>query len=111
MNPITSSEYFEECQSIAREITKECEGNEEEISDQLHQTIDGHQWIIYTYYNAQVLMHSKNDGAYFENYGPLEAKDFSEAMAKMAFAAFHQDVSEELSAALEWYEQEKEQDK
>jgi hypothetical protein len=110
MEPITLSEYVDECKAIARTITKECEGDEDRIQDKLHEEIDGHQWIIYTYYNLQVLTHSDNDGAYFDNFGPLEAKDFSDAVLKMAFAAFYQDVQERLSDALEWYNGQKKAD-
>lgn len=103
MDPITLQEYVTECKNVARSITEECEGDEECIQDRLHEEIDQHEWITFTYYNLQVLTHSRNDGAYFDNFGPLKATGFSDAMAKMAYAAFYQDVSEELSDALESY--------
>ena len=103
MDPISLAEYAAECKSIAQELVKECEGDEKRISDSLHNAIDGHQWIIYTYYNCQVLTHSRNDNAYFKNFGPLTADSFSDAVAKMAFAALEADVQAELSDALEAY--------
>jgi len=105
MEPITLQEYAAECKAVAKAIVEECEGNEDDFHDRLHEEIDSHQWIIYTYYNLQVLTHSRNDGAYFDNFGPLTADGFSDAMVKMAFAAFYQDVSEELSEALTEYEE------
>lgn len=103
MNPISLAEYAAECTAIAREIVEECEGDEDTINDRLHETVDGHQWIIYTYYNAQVLTHSRNKDAYFENFGKLEVESYSDAMAKMAYAALEADVRAELDSALEWY--------
>jgi hypothetical protein len=98
-----SSEYYNECRRIAEECVKEAEGDQERAQDLTHEAVDGHQWIIYTYYNAQVLQHSRNDDAYFENFGPLEATGYSDAMAKMAYAAMHQDVMECLDDAIEAY--------
>lgn len=103
MEPITLQEYANECRAIADNIVEECAGDEEQINDRLHETIDSHQWIIYTYYNLQVLTHSRNDGAYFDEFGALQADGFSDAMAKMAFAALEADVHEELDGALERY--------
>lgn len=103
MNSITQAEYYSECQSIATETVKECEGNEESIQDQLHEAVDGHQWIIYTFYNLQVLQHSRNENAYFDDFGPLVADDFSSCMAKLAYAALMADVQEYLSDALSAY--------
>lgn len=107
MEPITAAEYFTECQAIARELVQECEGDEEQIQNRLHETIDGHQWIIYTYYNLQVLAHSKNENAYFDAFGKLETEDFSSTMARLAFCALEADVHEEIPEALSAYQAEK----
>lgn len=99
---ITDRDYWKEVQNIKKEALREYKdwGRDtdpnEWLSDWLHQTIDGHQWIIYTWYNTQVLTHSRNDDAYFENYGPLEADGFSDAVQKMAFAAFYEDVMQDI---------------
>lgn len=106
MESITLSQYANECSDIARDIVDECQGDEERIQDRLHETIDGHQWIIYTYYALQILSHTKNDDAYFDDFGPLTADGFSDAVTKMAFAAFMRDVQEDIPEALERWRKE-----
>lgn len=106
MEPITLQQYANECSDIARELVDECNADEEQMQDRLHETIDGHQWIIYTFHNMQVLQHSKNEDAYFDDFGTLTAESFSDAMVKMAFAAFMRDVQEEIPEALERWRKE-----
>ena len=107
MDNITQAEYFKECRAIATEIVKECDGDEETIQDKLHETIKGHQWIIYTFYNLQVLTHSRNENAYFDEFGvSLDTADFSSTMAKLAYFSMMTDVQYELSEALESYKAE-----
>ena len=82
-NIASGREYYDEIASLAADIVKEAEGDRETAFDRAHETVDGHQWIIYTRYNAQVLDHSSNESAHFDNFGPLEADSYSDAMAKM----------------------------
>jgi hypothetical protein len=102
---ITEREYWSEVKAIQKNLLDEYkqEGADtdpnEWVNDRMHETIDGHQWIIYTYYNTQVLTHSKNDDAYFEEFGPLEATGFSDAVAKMAYAALYADVMDDFDLA------------
>ena len=99
-------EYYKEISALAKQIAEEVEGDTDRASDLAHEIMDGHQWIIYTYYNLQVLEHSRNESAYFENCGSLDADSYCDAMAKMAFAAMLQDVYEELQDACEaWLEE------
>lgn len=104
MEPITSSEYYTECESIAREAVQEANGDRDTAYDHLHQDVDGHRWIIYTYYHTQILTHSQHDNAYFEDFGPLEAESFSDATLKMAYAAMLRDCTDYLETALDEYE-------
>ena len=43
------AEYREEIRSLAAEAIAECDGDRERIDDWLHETIDGHEWVIYTF--------------------------------------------------------------
>lgn len=104
MERIESHEYFAQCEAIAREAVKEAEGDREQAHERATESIGGHQWMIYTYYFAQVLDHSSNENAYFEDFGPLEADGYMDAMGKMAYAAFSRDVFEYLETALDEYE-------
>jgi hypothetical protein len=105
MERFTSEEYYAQCRAIAEECCEEAEGDENDAADKVHEVVDGHEWIIYTFYNGIVLEHSRNDGAHFENFGPLEADGYSDAMVKMAYAAMSQDVMEYLSEACEAYQE------
>ena len=55
MEDITRHEYWTEVASIAKTVTEEARADADDIIDRLHETIDSHQWVIYTFYNMQVL--------------------------------------------------------
>jgi hypothetical protein len=99
--PISQKEYWDDIHGIAKDAVEEGwaqagkdadEPDEEAIREYVQQTIDGHQWIIYYGYPAEVLSHTENKNAYFEDFGPLESKDADDALAKMAYAAMERDV-------------------
>jgi hypothetical protein len=55
------SEYHAEIRSLAEEYGKQPEDTRE---DWLHETIDGHEWIIYTWQARCVLVATDNPDAY-----------------------------------------------
>jgi hypothetical protein len=90
MDNITSQEYWAEIQSIAAECAQA-----DEPRDAVHEACDQHQWITYTFYNLQVLQHSRNESAYFDENGRSpETTDFSTLTAVLACWAMLQDVHE-----------------
>ncbi len=111
----SSSEYFTECEDIAKTIAQECvteaEGNrpdaEDLVHDKLHEAIDGHQWIIYYSANDCVLRHTSNDEAWTNCYGAEDIgklvieKGMDGARTVQAFFAMEADVREYLSDAME----------
>ena len=114
MDEITSHDYWEEVQSLAKDLVSEAlaynendlEAAREDIFDaRLYETIDGHQWVIHTYYNMQVLTHSPNDCA-IEDMGLDGALDDGMAMfhARAAYCALYADVSEALNTVLDEHE-------
>ena len=97
-NEITSQVYWAEVQSCAREILKQAQDTGAEIHDLLHETVDSHHYIIYTYANLQVLVHSKNDNAYFDETGDsLNTSDFSSTVQTLAFYVFQADIAEAIA--------------
>ena len=71
----------------------------ESADEWLWQTIDGHSRVIYTANAKECLYESRNDGAYFEDFGSDGAvKDGALNWSALAFCAFRQDVLEALSA-------------
>ncbi len=87
---ISSREYWTEIAAIAAEVTREARAYERDISDVLHETIDGHQWVIYTAYNFDVAKLSPNSDAW-EEWGITAGPMFD---AQRAYCAMHADVCE-----------------
>jgi hypothetical protein len=107
---ITRHEYYTEVRDLAQSAWDDSKEYDTDARDTLWETVDGHQWVIYTHYNAQILLCSDNDNAYFEDFGPLEADTASDAVLKMAFAAFYRDCSEALGDIEADAEDEEEED-
>ena len=118
MSELTYSEYWTEIQSIADNLVSEAmeacdndrEAAEESIQDtRLHETIDGHQWVIYCAYNLDVLKHSDNESYFEDNIGGADhiLKDggIDQLHTVMAFYAMYADVQEKLSDAFDEYEE------
>jgi len=120
----TEYEYNKEIVAIAKCIVEEAyidytdvtnrEEAEELINDTLlHETIDGHQWVIYYRYNLPVLEYSHNtyyadeQGLIGEN--PLE-NGLNSFHTMLAFWAMYADVQEELESALDKWDSEHEED-
>ena len=116
MSEITRTHYYDEIKSIATNLAEEAlsdndwarDAAEEDINDsRLHETIDGHQWVIYTAYNLDVIRHSDSSDAYTDNFGAADAgqvlkdKGIDGLHAVMAYCAMEQDVQNILSDALD----------
>jgi hypothetical protein len=121
MDPITPQEYNAECISLAEEAdgiarTSLAEGNSESDAEEaretwLHETIDGHQWVIYTYYNFFVLAHSENDSAFTDEFGTEGVvRDGNINWAALAYMALLADVRERLSDVGELAPEESDED-
>lgn len=91
-NDVTSQDYWTEIGELARSITAEARANDYDLHDSCHETIDGHQWVIYTAYNFDVAKHSPNDGAWTDLYGGGDVPENFDAVR--AFCAMQQDVME-----------------
>jgi len=104
MEPITQPEYWNEVSDLAQSILSETvadnpdtepDAMREQVSERLWETIDGHQWIIYTYYAQQVCVISPNDGYSAENFGPESVVDENGIKWEaVAFGALYADVCE-----------------
>lgn len=92
MTDISYSEYWIEVCALAQSITSEAKEYDRDIEEVLHETIDGHEWVIYTHYNFDVAKHSPNDDAWKDCYGSPELPDNFDAIR--AFFALEADVRE-----------------
>jgi hypothetical protein len=75
-------EYIKEVQSTVKEVLSEIREENpgisgdklrEAFSDRLHETIDGHGWIIYNAKARLVLWMSDNEDAYYADFGGEDA--------------------------------------
>ena len=99
---------FDELKEIAEELINDTE---------LHQTIDSHQWIIYTAYALPVIQYSPNDDYLIDNFGNEEASfilansGLNALHTAIAFWCMYADVQEQLEQAFDDYESSLEVDK
>jgi hypothetical protein len=64
-----------------------------EYFDGLHETLDGHQWVIYTHQARQVIVHSDNPNYMIEEFG-LEPGDHFMFDERRAYWAMYADIME-----------------
>jgi hypothetical protein len=90
MSKITQRDYWNEVKDCARAVKEE--------NEDLDQLVAQHSWIIYTWANLQILVHSKSENAYFEEFGEkLQTEDFASTVQVLAYWAFKADIQEEIS--------------
>lgn len=96
MGEITQSQYWTEVQELAENCVEEAAEYDRDLGDVLHETIDGHQWVIYYAYNADVIKHTDNESYAEENFGTeaYAGKSYSDIGTIVAFWALYADVSE-----------------
>jgi hypothetical protein len=119
MSELTYNEYWKEINEIAYTLVEEsmddCDNDkgcaEEQINDyRLHETIDGHQWVIYYGYNLDVIKQSDNEDYYNDNFGAeslatsLEQGGLDMLHCHIAFWCMYADVQDALEAAFDEYE-------
>ena len=119
MNDLDSkSAYWLEVNAIAKALVSECMGEcgnnreeaEELINDsRLHETIDGHQWVIYYAYNLSVLEYSDNT-EYGVNNGLVDCEVIKERSLNdfhtaLAFWALYADVQGVLYSAFDDFQE------
>lgn len=99
---VLRAEYYQGVRSIVHEAARAIKdgeiSNDSELSDWIHQTVDGSYWVIYTHANFQVLMCSDHHDAYSEDYGEPPVQGDSINWAALAYEAMARDVQEQMSA-------------
>ncbi len=87
-------DYWETVQAIAKEAKAEPDPDEYAI-----ESVDGSEWVIYTYRNVALLQESPNDSAAFEeDDDPLaKCKSYCEVMARLAYSAMLADVRDAMA--------------
>lgn len=122
MSELSRTQYWDEIRSIARTLAEESMADndndrskaEDDLNDRLHETIDGHQWVIYNAYNLDVMRHSDNEDYYLDNFGGEDAahvlkdRGIDGLHNVIAFWCMYADVQDILSDALDEVEEEAE---
>lgn len=116
MSNITSSQYWTEVEALANMIAvnamQSCDNDRSDAEDLindslLHETIDGHEWIIYCAYNLDVIQHSDNEDYYIDEFGienageELKNRGLSGLHAAIAFWCLYADVQGMVSDELD----------
>tara|TARA_R110000737_G_scaffold76005_1_gene106358 strand:- start:1977 stop:2330 length:354 start_codon:yes stop_codon:yes gene_type:complete len=97
---MTKSEYYNEIKSLAEyfatggEWETEYQDRHDDRSSAIHELIDGHQFVIYYSKAADVVRHSDNSNAMFEELGQQEVKDLDTLNTQLAFFAMVADIWE-----------------
>jgi hypothetical protein len=94
-------EYYQTIRDIVQNLKDEIKDgtitDAEGADEWLSETVDGHHDVIYTYAAMEVCRISKNDSAYFDEFGAEGAiDDGGIAWSKLAYMAMLADVREEI---------------
>lgn len=104
------AEYYKEIAELAEYIWSEALKQSRKYKDEaedlaydiLHETVDGHRWVIYTHYNEQVRRYSMNYEAYLDIYDDeglgdyVRDKGVAGLISMIAYYAMLQDIQDYL---------------
>lgn len=84
-------EYRAQVSAIAQDVLDESRTHGRIVHEQLHETIDGHEWVIYTHKAQVVALVSSNADAYAEEIGEPPPDE-----SARAYMAMTRDVGDEM---------------
>ena len=93
---VLRASYWESVRDIAQDIAGEPDLTADDVSDRVAESVDGSQWIIYTWRARLVRSLSDHADAY-EEYGfgfMRDADDLEDIITRAAYLAMHDDVRE-----------------
>lgn len=113
---ITEYALNRECESLAKSIIDEFDGDKADIdalreyaNDRAHEDADGHQWVIYTYKARQVASIAPGDA---EEYlaeicdKPFDGcETFGDVCTRLAYAALYTGIQDSLTTLIEEIEE------
>lgn len=101
MTEVSYGDYWKEVEDLAKQVADECREHGTDRDDVLHETIDGHEWVIYHGKAlCNVLAHTTSDDAAFDEMGDDVLHDCAsagEVYSRLAFFALRADVAEKLA--------------
>jgi hypothetical protein len=91
----TSQEYWKDVRDCAASaVSDEDWSKDVDLSDRVHEIVDGSQWVIYTWRNLKVLEHTAHFDAYEDH--DCGETSLSEILAVAAYYAMLADVHAEI---------------
>ena len=92
-NDVTATEYREEIKNLAETIIQEEKeyGNDRPLTEAVWETVDSHQWIIYTAYNFDVLRHAEHEPDEWKHL-VADGNSWRSVVQALAYTAMEQDV-------------------
>ena len=94
---VLRASYWESVRDIAEDIAGEPDLSADDVSDRVAESVDGSQWIIYTW-RARLVRSLSDHGDAYEEYGIEElahdADDLDAVITRAAYLAMHDDVRE-----------------
>ena len=105
---IAEREYHETVTGIVDDLKRAIHDgdvtDEDGAIEWIEQTIDGHHDVIYTSCAQEILRHSRNDGAYFDDFGSEGAiTDNGIEWSRLAYSALRADVLERISDLSDYF--------
>lgn len=105
---IAEREYLDTVNGVVEDLKRAVRDGEvtdrDGAMDWLHDTIDGHHDVIYTACAQEVVRQSRNDGAYFDQFGAEGAvQDGAINWSGLAYCALEADVLEAIGDLDEWF--------
>lgn len=115
---MNKQEYYDEVYEIANTLVAEAMADHDNdakqameaiVDSRLHETIDGHQWIIYYSYNLSIIKHSSNVNYMIDNMGldsageALQSGGLNGLHQAIAYWALYADVYELLQDKMDDY--------
>ena len=93
--------YNDDVRDMAEKIREWAKENDypgrEQVLEHVHESIDGCARVIYTWKAKMCVVYSKNESAYFDNFGSEGAmSNDGIEWSKLAYCAFEADVMESL---------------
>ena len=95
---VLRASYWESVRDIAEDIAGEPDLTADDVSDRVAESVDGSQWIIYTW-RARLVRSLSDHGDAYEEYGfgfMRDADDLDDIITRAAYLAMHDDVREVL---------------
>lgn len=107
---ITYRQYRDEVRSYAGSILDEVEAHadapldshrfDDELSEFVLESVDGHSWVLYYGYNLAILQHADNEPEEWMTYVDPDETFYRRVLNAMAYTAFRADVFDEVNRQL-----------